>query len=221
MIHTLCRLPLVALVLALVLAPTNGASAAERLTWEDLAPPFDDGNNPFKTLNDDQRKALYQLVWIRNSERNGRRGESLAMRTVVVRESLEANGLDPDVLLARVDEFDQEKAIWRNTLVEELDGREVRISGYVLPLGFSDTAIMEFLLVPYVGACIHFPLPATNQIVHVLTSVGFESEGLYTPVWVTGHISTRPQSLSLYLVDGNANVSVGYSLEASEIEPYQ
>ena len=221
MVRILCRSSLFALVLALELALTSGVDAAERLTWQDLTPPFDDGNNPFKTLNDDQRVALYQLLWIRDSERNGRREESLAIETVAARESLEASGLDPDALLTRVDEFDREKAIWYETLVEELDGREIQIAGYALPLEFSDTAIIEFLLVPYVGACIHFPPPATNQIVHVRTSVGFESEGLYTPVWVTGHISTGSQSLSLYLVDGRADVSVGYSLEATEIQPNQ
>lgn len=221
MIRALCQLPMLALVLTLALALTNSASAADRLTWEDLAPPFDDQNNPFKTLNDDQRKDLYRLVWIREAERNGSRNQSLATRTVAVRESLEASGMNPDALLRQVDEFDREKAIWQETLIEELDGREVRIAGYLLPLESSDTAIMEFLLVPYVGACIHFPMPPSNQIVHVRTGGEFESEGLYKRVWVTGHMSTRPQSLSLYLVDGRADVRVGYSLEVAEIEPYQ
>ena len=73
---------------------------------------------------------------------------------------------------------------------------------------------------PYVGACIHTPPPPTNQIVHVHVDEGFESQGLFTPVWVTGRISTQPQSVDLSYVDGTANVSVGYGLEAAGIEPY-
>ena len=35
-----------------------------------------------------------------------------------------------------------------------------------------------------------------------------------------GRISTRPQSVSLSFVDGSSDISVGYGLEATTIEPY-
>ena len=37
-------------------------------------------------------------------------------------------------------------------VVTELDGKRVRIGGYVVPLDFEATTIKEFLLVPFVGA---------------------------------------------------------------------
>ena len=40
-------------------------------------------------------------------------------------------------------------------VVTEPDGKHVRIGGYVVPLDFEATSIKEFLLVPFVGACIH------------------------------------------------------------------
>ena len=55
----------------------------------------------------------------------------------------------------------------RTSVVEELDGQTVRIPGYLLPLELIGDRVNEFLLVPYVGACIHVPPPPLNQIVSV------------------------------------------------------
>src|SRR5690606_14130714 len=54
---------------------------------------------------------------------------------------------------------------------EQLDGTAIRLSGYVVPLEVgAGGAIREFFLAPYVGACIHVPPPAPNQLVHVKLS---------------------------------------------------
>lgn len=54
-------------------------------------------------------------------------------------------------------------------VVEELDGQAIRIPGYIVPVRFEagTRRIQEFLLVPFYGACIHVPPPASNQIVLV------------------------------------------------------
>ena len=49
--------------------------------------------------------------------------------------------------------------------------------GYLLPLEFSGKLVSEFLLVPWVGACIHTPPPPPNQIVHVKTDKPIELAG--------------------------------------------
>ena len=102
-----------------------------------------------------------------------------------------------------------------------LDGTQIRIPGYVLPLEFDGTSVKEFLLVPYVGACIHVPPPPPNQMVFVTARAGFETEGLFAPVWVEGTLSTRDGAYDLTLVDGTASVDAGYALVASEVEPYR
>lgn len=202
-------------------AEVTRADAVQRVTWEDLTPPFDHSKDPFNLLDEKQQDALHQLIWLRDIERDGNMGESLSAGAIAVRQSLKASGLDPDGLLAEVDEFDRHIAVWNESLVDDLNGRDIQIAGYALPLEFSDTAITEFLLVPYFGACIHVPPPPTNQIVHVRVAEGFESEGIFMPVSVTGRISTRPQSLSLSFVDGSSDITVGYGLEAAKIEPYK
>lgn len=49
----------------------------------------------------------------------------------------------------------------------DLDGVRVALSGYMTPLSFEERETRLFLLVPYVGACIHVPAPPPNQIVIV------------------------------------------------------
>ena len=88
-------------------------------------------------------------------------------------------------------------------VVAELDGKRVHIGGYVVPLDFDATTVKEFLLVPFVGACIHVPPPPANQIIYVKTEKGFEVAGQFDPVTVTGTIKTsdrlhRPRRCRLH-----------------------
>ena len=52
-------------------------------------------------------------------------------------------------------------------VVDKFDGKRVKIPGFVVPLEGTPELTTEFLLVPYFGACIHVPPPASNQIVYV------------------------------------------------------
>jgi hypothetical protein len=60
------------------------------------------------------------------------------------------------------------RAAWANAPAEAaMDGKPIRVGGYLVPLDSDDDAVTEFLLVPYFGACIHAPPPA-NQVIHVV-----------------------------------------------------
>jgi uncharacterized protein len=95
-------------------------------------------------------------------------------------------------------------------VVKELDGQRVRIGGYVVPLDFEATNIKEFLLVPFVGACIHVPPPPPNQIIYVKTAKGFDVGGSFDPVYVTGTIKVASQYTGL--------AETGYSIDAEKVE---
>lgn len=101
-----------------------------------------------------------------------------------------------------------------------LNGTSVRIPGYVLPLEFDGDLVSEFLLVPFVGACIHVPAPPPNQMVLVKTTESIKIKKLYDPVWVEGVLSTKGETRRLSLVDGQAPVDAGYSLGATRVTPY-
>lgn len=95
-------------------------------------------------------------------------------------------------------------------IVQALDGERIKIGGYVVPLDFDATTVKEFLLVPFVGACIHVPPPPPNQIVYVKSDKGIEVTGSFAPVWVTGKLRTEAAFTGL--------AEAGYSLNAESVE---
>ncbi len=95
-------------------------------------------------------------------------------------------------------------------VVTALDGKRVRIGGYVVSLDFEATRVKEFLLVPFVGACIHVPPPPANQIVYVKSAKGFDVSGMFEPVWVTGTLKVSTAFTGL--------AEAGYSLDAETVE---
>lgn len=95
-------------------------------------------------------------------------------------------------------------------VVAALDGKRVRIGGYVVALDFDATSIKEFLLVPFVGACIHVPPPPSNQIVYVKAAKPFDIKGQFDPVWVTGTMKAETASTGL--------ADAGYTIDAESIE---
>ncbi|MBU3055380.1 DUF3299 domain-containing protein [Pseudomonas indica] len=99
-------------------------------------------------------------------------------------------------------------------VVKALDGQEVKLPGYIVPLDVTDEGrVTEFLLVPYFGACIHVPPPPSNQIVHVRSELGVLMDALYQPFWVEGPLKVEHTSSEL--------ADAGYQIEASKIYPYE
>jgi len=92
------------------------------------------------------------------------------------------------------------------------NGQTVRIPGFILPIDFSGTGVTAFILVPFVGACVHVPPPPANQLIFVTTETPYESAGMYEPVNVIGKFGTTSTSTQL--------ADVAYALSAYRIEPY-
>lgn len=98
-------------------------------------------------------------------------------------------------------------------VVPELDGLRVRFPAYITPLDFDgQTEFKEFLLVPYVGACMHTPPPPANQVVHAQSEKIIKSKGMYEPVWATGIIHAETVT--------SAIAESGYRLDVESIKPY-
>lgn len=64
----------------------------------------------------------------------------------------------------------------------------IRIPGYVVPLALDDERVDEFLLVPTMGACIHTPAPAANQMILVRIYQQRSPKREEGPIWVYGKI---------------------------------
>lgn len=99
-------------------------------------------------------------------------------------------------------------------VVEELDGERVRIAGFVLPFDFSASGqVSRFLLVPFVGACVHVPPPPPNQLIYVQAADGVAVQGMWEPVFAEGVMRTRRQNSDL--------ADTAYTLELTALRPYR
>jgi len=99
-------------------------------------------------------------------------------------------------------------------VVEALDGVQVKLPGYIVPLDMSEEGrVTEFLLVPYFGACIHVPPPPSNQIVHATSELGVKVEQLYQPFWIEGPLRVEHASSEL--------AEAGYRMDAQKIYFYE
>lgn len=97
--------------------------------------------------------------------------------------------------------------------LKKLEGRMVRIPGFVVPLDDFQEEGAEFLLVPYYGACVHTPPPPPNQIVMVgMTGKKAIKMNLFDAVWLSGR-------LKISSVESPYG-TVGYQLEGMKVEPY-
>ncbi|MCG8428450.1 MAG: DUF3299 domain-containing protein [Chromatiales bacterium] len=107
------------------------------------------------------------------------------------------------------------KDLWAQApVVSELDGKFVRMPGFVVPVETNGEKIDQFLLVPYYGACIHVPPPPANQTVHVTTEKGGGYKGdVFDTVWVTGTLKVESRSSDL--------AEAGYQLENAKVVPYE
>ncbi len=95
--------------------------------------------------------------------------------------------------------------------LEALNGHQVKIPGFMVPLEDSQKAVTEFLLVPSPQACIHVPAPPPNQMVYVKMRSG--AEVAFGPIWVYGTLNLVTKK-SMY---GEAS----FELIGENVEPYR
>ena len=210
------------LLLALLLtAMPAWADAPRTLQWKDLVPPMQ-ADHPFAKLTRHQALQLSDIADVRDRQARGEKVSDLDLADEhAATQRLKKAGIDVDGLLAQRREITERNRLQQQSVNPSLNGQLIRMPGYLLPLEFSGKAVSEFLLVPWVGACIHTPPPPPNQIVHVKSDKPIGNVGMFMPIWVTGQMSAVPTKQALYLVDGEAKIDVGYSIKAATVEPYK
>jgi hypothetical protein len=122
-----------------------------------------------------------------------------------------SNQLANAIASAADDEYQQ--ALVSTKVVPEMDGKPIRVPGFIVPLEFDDEQnITQFFLVPFFGACIHVPPPPPNQIILVSSPEPFQIEALYDPFWISGILKTELTS--------NDIATSTYSMEMQYMEMY-
>jgi hypothetical protein len=105
-------------------------------------------------------------------------------------------------------------ALKSTNIKAEFNNQNIRIPGFIVPVEYGeDQLITEFFLVPYFGACIHYPPPPPNQIIYVKYPQGLLLDALYDPFWIEGQLSTE-------IIENDLATSA-YALAALNIKPYK
>lgn len=132
-----------------------------------------------------------------------------------------ADGSADDVLDSRLQsEFNGlgdsafSQALTSTDVVPDYDGKAIRLPGFIVPLAYnSDREVTEFFLVPFFGACIHYPPPPPNQIIHASYPDGFELTSIYDPFWLSGTLSVA--------ITSNEVATAAYSITVDKLEIYE
>ena len=215
-----------ALIILVALIWAFPAMAQSAITWDDLRSHSTHLSNPYEQLTTEQTyrlSSLYQLKeWVKE---NPSAPDSYEVKEIQrLEQSFEDEGLDTSEMLIHVDDA---RAYWRSQRKitnPDLDHRSVQLSGYVLPLNENNREpqkqwVHEFLLVPYVGACIHVPPPPSNQMIYIKPEAAIKNPGLFSSVLVTGTIRSNLSSHELFQVDGSRTVEVSYAMDMNAIAP--
>lgn len=116
-------------------------------------------------------------------------------------------------------EMDERNDSWRpifdsnaTKLNPELDGAYIKMPGFIIPIDLTPSGVTTFVLVPYVGACLHVPPPPPNQLVFVTAEEPWPSDDLWEAVWVTGQMRHELQDTEV--------AETGYALTAEKMEIY-
>jgi len=201
--------------------PSTGM-AMQQIGWRDLTISVDPREDPLFALDFEARKDVEELLLLERLRAGGNDiSKNTEQRLAEIHAELAASGVNAEVLLKKERAFRAKIVAQRSQVRLEWDNAEIRIPGYLLPLEYEGEQIIEFLLVPYVGACIHTPPPPANQIIYVRSNQSYPVDGLFTPVWVTGKLSVESSQQSVGLSDGVSEFEVGYTMHATEVVEYR
>ncbi|MEM0947345.1 MAG: DUF3299 domain-containing protein [Pseudomonadota bacterium] len=193
------------------------ADTPELVLWDNLVPSVEPYDDPFVDMSYRALDDLRDVLRARDARAAGAEDPTLQDVGAAALERLDAAGLDADQLLAqRLVVMERRREEATGVTARYLD-QEVLIDGYALPLTSENGRVTEFLLVPWIGACIHTPRPPPNQIVHVIYPEGIVFETYFEPLRLGGTLRHQPQVHDLFLIDGSRQVPAAYSLQDVQI----
>ncbi|NEZ04356.1 DUF3299 domain-containing protein [Wenzhouxiangella sp. XN201] len=97
--------------------------------------------------------------------------------------------------------------------VGELDGKRIRIPGFVVPIETDGEGRLEtFFLVPYFGACIHVPPPPANQIIYGRLKEPIEMVNIWDAFYMEGTLNIEEVS--------NETADSAYTMAVEALKPY-
>ena len=131
-------------------------------------------------------------------------------------EKLTKQKVQIDFLLSQVEIIRAKRIAASKETNPDLKDKFIEMQGFVLPLKFQNKMVVEFLLVPWVGACIHTPPPPPNQIIYV-KSKPFAISKPFDHFKIRGQLKIIKSSQELFLVDGKGNIDTSYQIPQAQV----
>ncbi|WP_295890749.1 DUF3299 domain-containing protein [uncultured Vibrio sp.] len=203
------------LFILLSLFSFSATADIQQVTWQALKPTVSEETIQLPEITEAQKQLLASVLHLQfkaDEQSQVKLGKAVS--------ALESQGINVEKTLKAREDYMALEKLKAESLNTEITGSNVRMPGFVVPIEFNGIKAVEFLLVPYAGACIHLPPPPANQIVRLSYPEGFEIENIQYPVWVEGVIEADKQTDEVYLVDGKTQLTMGYSMKGTKIERY-
>lgn len=207
--------------LLMMLLSASAALAATAVEWADLKDPasasFDD---PFAALSVYDLRSLGTILRLRlRLEEEGIAAETRAgieqrLRSEEAR--LVAAGIDVDGLLSQRLEIARKRAAAALAGNPDVAGREIVITGYVIPVAGPDGRATTGYLVPGAGMCSHMPAPDPNQMIRYSLKTDWEADYVYEPVQLIGTLSLETTSQEITLLDGQIDMLASFQMDVTE-----
>jgi len=213
--------PAVVIVLTL-LALLSPARAAAPVTWDELKDPaagtFED---PFAALSVHQLRSLGTVLRLRQRlQEHDVAAEArprMEQRLRAEEAKLATAGVQTDWLLSQRQEIGKKRAAAALAGNPALAGREVAITGYVIPVAGPDGSLAGGYLVPGAGMCSHMPAPDPNQMIRYTLSTNWEAGYVYEPVLLTGTLALKTTKQEISLLDGQVDMLAAFEMEVTEV----
>ena len=117
-------------------------------------------------------------------------------------------------------EYDlKKKSLSKN--LKKIINKNVSIDGFIIPLDYTQKSISEFLLVPFVPACMHVPPPPDNMIVNVKLDKKNAIKPGYYPFTVKGRLKIETSSKKVPNAEGAFMMNGIYSLSANSAREFK
>lgn len=186
-----------------------------KIGWSDLMPVSIELERKIKLLNSPEKLRLrdaYRQAGLKKSiSNNGQKSTNLTAADLYL---LRADYSDVATLASEILSFEEKRG---NSYITKLDGVKVTIAGYLLPVGYKNRKVSEFLLVPTIGSCVHVPPPPPNQLIFVEYGKGIAIGDSFIPVSITGNLRVGSKTAQVQLDDGKGNVQSGYTMQADNV----
>jgi len=114
--------------------------------------------------------------------------------------------------LLQASDDDYQRALTSTKVMESFNNKKIKIPGFVVPVTIEGDKTTEFFIVPYFGACIHYPPPPPNQTIFAKYKAGFNLEDIEEPFEFSGLMTT--------LINENELAKAAYYLEIETADLY-